>query len=115
MSWLWLLRGERTEPGWKELERDSRAEKIDVPAFDRDAGWALILADDPPSGYEGLVPEEPQDGLYVSEQGLPIYVVGRREVRTAQQVIDALGEDAEQMLQQTGDPIRALERLGRAF
>lgn len=115
MSLLWLLKGARTEPGWKDLEKDSRADAIDVAAFDRGAGWALILADDPPTAYEGFELTEPRDGLYVSEQGMPVYVVDRKEVRTAEQLIDSLGEDAKKMLEETGDPIRALERLGRAF
>jgi hypothetical protein len=115
MSTLWLLRGDRTEPGWRDLEQDSKADAIDLVIFDRGAGWALIRADDPPDKYEGMVPEEPRDGLYVSEQGMPIYLVGRKEVATAEQLIDALGDEAKQMLADTGDPIRALERLGRAY
>jgi hypothetical protein len=115
MSTLWLLRGEHTVPGWKELEKDSRADAVDLVIFDRGAGWALIRADEPPDGYEGFAVEEPRDGLYVSEQGIPVYVVDRDEVRTAEQLIDALGDDARKMLEETGDPIRALERLGRAY
>lgn len=115
MASYWLLRGERNEPGWRDLEKDSRADTIDVVVFDRDAGWALILADDAPDAYEGLVPEEPRDGLYVGERGVPIYLFGRKELRTAEQLIDALGDEAKKMLAQTGDPIRALERLGRAY
>ena len=115
MSTLWLLRGAHDQPGWQELEQDSRADAIDLVAFDRGAGWALVRADDPPDKYEGMVPEEPRDGLYVSEQAMPIYVVDKHEVATAEQLIDALGDDAKQMLADTGDPIRALERLGRAY
>jgi hypothetical protein len=115
MDLLWLLRGERTEPGWKELEQDSRAEAVDLVIFDRDAGFALVRAADPPDKYQGLVPGEPADGLYVSEQGQPIYVVSRAEVRTAEQLIDALGDDAKALLAQLRDPIRVLQRLGRAF
>ncbi|MBW2276883.1 MAG: hypothetical protein JRF63_05285 [Deltaproteobacteria bacterium] len=115
MSSVWLLKGTRTEPGWKELEKDSRADAIDLVVFDRGEGWALLVADDPPTKYEGLVPEKPRDGLYVSEQGMPSYIVDCKEVRTAEQLIDALGEDAKKMLEQTGDPIRALERLGRTY
>ena len=115
MSSLWLLRGRYDEPGWRELEKDSRADAIDLAAFDRGAGWALIAADDPPDKYEGLVPEKPRDGLYVSEQAIPVYVFDCQELKTAEELIDALGDEAVQMLADTKDPIRALERLGRAY
>jgi hypothetical protein len=115
MSSLWLLRGKHDQPGWQDLEKDSRADAIDLVAFDRGAGWALLVADDPPDRYRGLVPEKPRDGLYVSEQAVPIYVFDCHELKTAEELIDALGEDAEKMLADTGDPIRALERLGRAY
>lgn len=115
MSTLWLLRGEHDQPGWKELEQDSRADAIDLVAFDRGAGWALIKADDPPDKYQGMTPEKPRDGLYVSEQAMPVYVFDCSELGTAEELIDALGDDAKQMLAKTGDPIRALERLGRAY
>jgi len=115
MSSLWLLKGAHDVAGWQELEKDSRADAIDLAAFDRGAGWALVAADDPPDKYEGLVPEKPRDGLYVSEQAIPVYVFDCNELKTAEELIDALGDDAKKMLAKTGDPIRALERLGRAY
>jgi hypothetical protein len=114
MDPLWLLKGERTAPGWKKLEQDSKDDKVALVIFDR-AAWALIRAADPPTAYEGLAPTEPKDGLYVSEQGIPIYVVDRKEVRTAEQLIDALGDEAKQLLDELGDPIKVLERLGKAY
>jgi hypothetical protein len=114
MDPLWLLKGARTAPGWRKLEQDSKDDAIVLVIFDR-AAWALVQAAEPPDGYEGLVPEEPADGLYVSEQGIPIYVVGRREVRRPEDVIAALGEEAEQVLAEVGDADTALQRLGRAY
>jgi hypothetical protein len=114
MDPLWLLEGERSAPGWKRLEQDSKNDDVALVIFDR-AAWALIRAAEPPDQYEGLAPTEPRDGLYVSEQGIPVYVVDREEVRTAEQLIDALGEEARQLLDEIGDPIKVLERLGRAF
>jgi hypothetical protein len=114
MDPLWLLEGDRTAPGWKTLEQDSKDDKVVLVIFDREA-WALIEAAAPPDGYEGLTPREPADGLYVSEQGIPIYVVGCQEVRRAEDVIKALGEAAEQLLAQLGDADAVLQRLGRAY
>ena len=64
MTKLWLLKGAHNAPGWKNLEADSRAKKIDVFIFDRDA-WALVYGEEGPTEYEGLVPTVPQDGIYV--------------------------------------------------
>jgi len=114
MNPLWLLEGEFTAPGWKDLERDSKADEVDLVAFDRE-GWALVYAAEAPTKYEGLEPTRPKTGLYVSEQGLPIYVVDGALVRSPRQVVEALGEDALKKLEELGDPIVVLQRLGRAF
>jgi len=114
METLWLLKGGPDAPGWTELEIDSRSKKLFVLTFDRDA-WALVKAEDCPDGYEGLVPCEPVDGLYLDQFGRPIYLAGGREVHSAKAVIKALGPDAEQMLEKIGDADLVLERMGRAF
>jgi hypothetical protein len=114
MATLWLLKGSYEAPGWRDLERDARADKIDVVLFDRLA-WALLSADEAPEQYEGLVPGEPPDGLYIDANGVPVYVVERREVAGPREVIAALGRDAEEMLEKIGDPDTVLERLGRAY
>jgi hypothetical protein len=114
MSPLWLLKGKLTAPGWQTLEEDSKAKKIDLVVFDREC-WALVSAKKGPTKYEGLVPAEPQDGLYVSEQGQPIYVVDRQEVRGPNELIKALGEEAEKKLEELGDPIVVLQKLGKTF
>jgi len=114
MDMLWLLKGDHDAPGWKLLEQDSKAEKVDLVLFDRDA-WAIVKAAQSPTQYEGLVPKEPPDGMYVSQQGYPVYVVGCQEVRGPYEVIAALGEQAVAMLEELEDPTVVLERLGRAF
>jgi hypothetical protein len=114
MDPLWLLRGDRFAPGWKLLEEESKADKIDLVVFDRE-GWALMRASEPPTKYEGMEPTKPADGLYVSEQGYPIYVVDGKEVPGPDPLIKALGKEAEEMLEQIGDPIVVLQRLGKAY
>lgn len=112
MEKLWLLEGRHDAPGWKPLEGDSRANKIDLLVFDRDA-WALLRAAEAPTQYEGLVPRAPTDGLYLDHQGRGIYVVGGREVPSAREVLATLGEEAQELLRKIGDPDTVLERLGR--
>jgi hypothetical protein len=112
---LWLLKGEHIVPGWGPLEEDAKSGKVAVVIFDRVEGWALVRAEERVDGYEGLVPEAPRDGLYVSEHGYPIYVVGQEEVRTAREVVAAIGERAETLLDELGDPDTVLQRLGYAY
>jgi hypothetical protein len=114
MDPLWLLKGERLAPGWKLLEEESKADKVDLVIFDRE-GWALIRASEPPTKYEGMESTEPADGLYVSEQGYPIYVVDKKEVPGPDPLIKALGKEAEEMLEKLGDPIAVIQRLGKAY
>jgi hypothetical protein len=113
-KYLWLLKGQRNAPGWGDLERDSKADQVNLVIFDR-AAWALISAAEPPTQYEGLTPTEPADGLYVSEQGQPIYVVNRKEVSGPGALLRALGDEAIALAERIGDPITAIQKLGRAF
>jgi hypothetical protein len=112
MDALWLLEGPREAPGWGPLEKDSRAEKIDLLLFDRSA-WALLRAAEAPTGYPGLVPTAPPDGLYLDDQGRGVYVVGGKTVPGPREVIAALGPQAQELLQKIGDPDAVLDRLGR--
>lgn len=112
---LWLLKGSREMPGWGPLETDARAGTIDVLIFDRGDGWALISKETAPEGYEGMTPETPKDGLYVSENGFPIYVVDCKEVSNAKAVISAVGGKAEEMLKELGDADAVLQRIGLAY
>jgi hypothetical protein len=114
MDPLWLLKGPYEAPGWKPLEADARADKINLLLFDR-AAWALVRAPEAPAQYQGLSPVTPPDGLYLDDRGRSVYVAGGREVRGPREVLAALGPQADEMLQRVGDPDAALERLGRVY
>jgi hypothetical protein len=112
---LWLVRGGREAPGWQRLEADAKARQVKLVIFDRDASWALVRAVAPPTQYEGMAPEVPRNGLYVSEHGYPIYVVAGQEVFDPKVVVRAAGPAAEAMLEELGDPITVIERMGLAY
>jgi hypothetical protein len=113
MDAIWLLEGPYEAPGWKPLEADARAKKVDVVLFDR-AAWALVRAPAAPA-YDGLVPRTPRDGLYLDDQGRGIYVVGGREVPRAEDVLATLGEQAQELMKKLGDADTVLERLGLVY
>lgn len=112
MDALWLLQGPYEAPGWKSLEADSKAKKVDLLLFDR-AAWAVMRAPAAPTQYEGLAPVTPPDGLYLDDQGRGIYVVGGQLVPSAREVVAALGPEAQELLKKLGDADTVLERLGR--
>lgn len=114
MDALWLLKGPYEAPGWKPLEADSRAKKIDLLLFDR-AAWAMVRAPAAPTAYEGLAPSTPADGLYLDPDGRGVYVVGGSQVQGPQEVLATLGPKAEELLRKIGDPDTVLERLGRVY
>jgi hypothetical protein len=114
MDAIWLLKGPYEAAGWKQLEADSRAQKVDLLLFDRSA-WALLAAGEPPTQYPGLVPSVPADGLYLDDQGRGVYVVAARLVQSAADVLATLGPQAKELLQKFGDPDVVLERMGRVF
>lgn len=114
MDALWLLEGPHGAPGWGPLEGDARGEKIDVLVFDR-AAWALVRAPQAPTQYPGLVPTEPRDGLYLDDQGRGVYVVGGRLVQGPEEVVAALGPQAQELLRKLGDADAVLDRLGRVY
>lgn len=114
MAKLWILNGNLEAPGWQTLRSDHEAEKVDIVHLDPRV-WALISADEPPAGYEGLTPGEPVDGVYVDPNGSPLYLVNGAVVADATSVVQALGEQATSLLETLGDADRVLERLGRAF
>jgi DNA-binding response OmpR family regulator len=111
---LWLLQGPREAAGWGPLEQDARTEKMEVLLFDRDA-WALVRAAVPPAHYEGLVPTTPQAGLYLNNQGQPVYVTSGKPAKGPREVIADLGTRAQKLLVELGDPDLVLERLGRVY
>ena len=114
MSRLWLLRGALDAPGWKLLQADQKAEKVDIVHLDPPV-WALVRADQPPAGYEGLDATEPRDGLYLDPNGSPMYVAAGQPVKGPLDVIHALGGEAGALLEKIKDPDVVLERLGRVF
>jgi hypothetical protein len=114
MSKIWLLRGDRRAPGWGSLEAESKAGKADIIVFDRDA-WALVRAEEPPQHYDGLTPEVPRDGLYISTTGLPCYIAAGHEAPNARAVLAIMGEAGQKALVEAGDPDEALMKLGLAF
>ncbi len=114
MGKIWIMRGDLEAPGWQVLREDYQNEKIEIIHLDPKV-WAVVDADEAPSGYEGLRAEAPQDGMYIDPNGSPLFLVNGRVVSSADEVVAALGEDATAMKEKTGDATTALERLGRVF
>jgi len=114
MPKYWLFKGELSAPGWNTLRKDYDDEKVEIVHLDPKV-WAMIEADEPPQGYDGLRYEEPRDGLYLDPQGNALYMVDGDVVTTAEEVIAALGDEAKTMLEKIGDAHTVLQRLGRAF
>ena len=114
MPKFWLLKGGLDAEGWNVLRKDYEDEKIEIVHLDPKV-WAMIEADEPPQGYEGLTAVEPVDGLYLDPNGSPMYMVDGKVVQTAEEVVAALGDDAKAMLDKIGDAHTVLERIGKAF
>ena len=111
---LWILRGPADAAGWLPLEKDARSGALDVVLFDRDR-WALCRTAEPPAGYEGLTADAPADGLYLDGQGRPLHLLGGEIVPSARPIVQALGAEAEALLQKIGDADLVLERLGKVY
>ena len=114
MPKYWLLKGNFDAPGWDVLRREYDDEKVEIVHLDPKV-WAMVEADDPPAGYDGLTAAEPADGLYLDPQGNALYLVNGAVVRTAEEVIAALGDEASEMFEKIGDAHTVLQRMGRAF
>lgn len=114
MPKFWLLKGEFSAPGWNTLRKEYDDEKIEIVHLDPKV-WAMIEADEPPAGYDGLTAVEPVDGLYLDPNGNALYLVDGAVVKTPEEVIAALGSDAVELLEKIGDSHTTLQRLGRAF
>jgi hypothetical protein len=114
MARLWLLKGAHDAPGWQALRSAHEEEKVDIVHLDPHV-WAILRSDQQPQEYEGLSVAEPPDGMYLDPNGSPLYLANGQIVAGGRDVIAALGADAEQMLEQLGNPETVLERLGRAF
>ena len=111
---IWFIRGEPDAAGWDALRQDSKDEKVDIIHLDPRV-WALLRADAAPQGYEGLESSPPPDGLYLDPQGRPLYLVGGEVVRSPEEVIATLGERARELLEEIGDPVAVLDRMGKVF
>ena len=114
MSKYWLLKGSLDAPGWDVLRKAYDDEEVEIVHLDPKV-WAMVEADDAPKGFEGLTAVEPTDGLYLDPQGNALYLVGGAVVKTAEEVVAALGEEAAEMLRKAGDAHTVLQRLGRTF
>ena len=114
MTKLWILRGPHEAPGWNQLRKAYEDEKIEIVHLDAKV-WAIVDAEDEPSGYEGLSAQEPADGMYIDPNGSPLFLVGGEVLTTAEAVVEALGPEAREMLEKTGDATTALERLRKVY
>ena len=114
MAKIWILRGAHEAPGWGQLRKAYEDEKVDIIHLDAKV-WAIIDAEDEPTGYEGLNASEPEDGMYIDPNGSPLYLAGGEILTSADALIQALGDDAHEMYRKTGDAEVALERLRKVF
>jgi hypothetical protein len=114
MSKIWILRGAHDAAGWNELRTAYEDEKVDIIHLDAKV-WAIIQADEEPSGFDGLSASKPADGMYIDPNGSPLYLVNGAVATSAEEVIEGLGDEAKAMLAKSGDAQTALERLGRIF
>jgi hypothetical protein len=114
MAKLWIMLGDLEAPGWNTLRKDYQDEKVEIIHLDPRV-WAIIEADSPPAGYEGLRAEDPADGMYIDPNGTPLFLVGGRVATSAVELIEALGREAIDMMAKTGDAETALEHLGKVY
>jgi hypothetical protein len=114
MAKIWILRGAHEAPGWNQLRKAYEDEKVDIIHLDAKV-WAIIDAENEPTGYEGLSAGDPADGMYIDPNGSPLYLAGGEILNSAEAVIEALGPDAQEVLEKTGDAETALERLGKVY
>ena len=114
MAKIWILRGAHEAPGWNQLRKAYEDEKVDIIHLDAKV-WAIIDAEDEPTGYEGLSAGEPADGMYIDPNGSPLYLADGEILTSAEAVIKALGREAQEVLEKTGDAETALERLGKVY
>ena len=114
MAKLWILRGAHEAPGWNQLRKAYEDKEIEIIHLDAKV-WAIIDAEVEPSSYDGLTAHEPADGMYIDPNGSPLFVANGEVLTTAGAVIEALGPEAQEMLEKTGDAETALERLRRVF
>ena len=84
MAKIWILRGAHEAPGWNQLRKAYEDEKVDIIHLDAKV-WAIINAEDEPTGYEGLSAGDPADGMYIDPNGSPLYLAGGEKVDFVQE------------------------------
>ncbi len=114
MATIWILRGDHEAAGWQELRTAYEEKKVEIIHLDAKV-WAIIDAEEEPTGYQGLTASVPADGMYIDPNGTPLFLVNRSVATTAGEVVEGLGEEAKAVLETTGDAETALERLGKVF
>ena len=114
MAKIWILRGAHEAPGWQTLRKEYEDEKVDIIHLDAKV-WAIINADEEPTGFEGLTASEPADGMYIDPNGSPLFLVGGKVLPSAEATVEALGEAAKESFEKTGDAEATLSRLGMVF
>lgn len=114
MGQLWEVTGAHEAEGWQALRKDYEDEKVEIIHLDPTV-WAIVEADEPPSGYAGLEAAPVRDGVYIDPNGSPLYTAGRRIVAGPRPVLEHLGDEALATAERIGDPDRALEALGRVY
>ena len=114
MAKIWILRGAHEAPGWNQLRKAYEDEKVDIIHLDAKV-WAIINAEEEPTGYEGLSAGEPADGMYIDPNGSPLYLADGEIMPSAEAVIESLGPEAQEVLQKTGNAETTLERLGKVY
>ena len=108
------MRGAHEAPGWNQLREAYEDEKVDIIHLDAKV-WAILSDEEKPSGYEGLNAQDPADGMYIDPNGSPLFLVGGEVLTSAEAVIEALGPEAQKMLEETGNAEAALQRLRKVF
>lgn len=111
---LWILRGPHEAPGWNQLRKKYEDEEVEIIHLDAKV-WAIIDAEEEPTGFDGLQATDPADGMYIDPNGSPLFLLGGGVVKTAEELIEGLGDAAREMYQKTGDAEITLQRIGRVF
>jgi hypothetical protein len=92
MAKLWIVRGAHEAPGWNQLRKEYEDKNVDIIHLDAKV-WAIIDAEEPPTGYEGLNAQEPADGMYIDPNGSPLYLAAGEVLTSAEAVIEGRSGD----------------------
>ena len=109
MAKLWILRGAHEASGWNQLRKAYEDEKVEIIHLDAKV-WAIIDAEEEPTGYQGLSASRPADGMYIDPNGTPLFLVGGRVATSAKEVVEGLGDGTAAL---RGDALRARAEVDR--